>query len=209
MNTLIIIGAGGHGRVVADCAEQTKRYQKIVFLDDCYSQRKKNLHWDIIGSTDSFIHHIDNTDFVVAFGNNKLRGQILEKLLKAKANVVSVIHPTAYISPYSKIGIGVVIFANVVINIGSNIQDGCIINTSASVDHDCVIEPNVHISPGAHIAGGVNIGAYSWVGIGASIIECVTLNENTQIAAGAAVTQSTQANALYAGIPAMFKKIIK
>lgn len=208
MDTLIIIGAGGHGQVIADCAELTNKYKRIVFLDDCYPQRNKNLHWDIIGTSSSFLEHINNADFIVAFGNNKRRGQILNKLSDSQASIVSIVHPSACISKYSTIGLGVVIFANTVINIGSEIQDGCIINTSASIDHDCIVESYVHISPGAHIAGGVTIGKQSWVGIGASVIECINLAPNTQIAAGAVVTKSTQENALYAGVPATFKKII-
>lgn len=208
MKTLIIIGAGGHGRVVADCAQATDQYQKIVFLDDCYPERKKNHSWDILGKTNTFIDYIDNAHFIVAFGNNKLRQTLLTTLSKANAKVVSVIHPTAYVSQHATLGNGVVVLAKAVINIGSKINDGCIINTAATVDHDCTLQRAVHISPGVNIAGGVTIGELSWVGIGASIIECITLAENTQIASGSAVTKSTQKNALYAGVPAVFKRTL-
>ncbi len=211
MKTLIIIGAGGHGRVVADCAEATNKYQKIVFLDDCYPQRSKNLHWDIIGSVSSFKQYaheqnITNTYFIVALGNNQLRAQILNKLNAEKLNIASIIHPTAIISSHSYIKKGVVVFANAVINIGSTINVGTIVNTASTIDHDCNIGECVHISPGVHIAGGVTIEKNSWVGIGASIIECITLKENTQIAAGSVVIESTKENSLYAGVPAVFKK---
>lgn len=206
MSTLIIIGAGGHGRVVADCAEVTGQYQKIVFLDDCYPERKENHAWEILGKVNTFIDYLDDAHFIVAFGNNKLRQTLLTSLEEANAEVISLIHPTAYVSNHTMIGKGVVVFANAVINIGSKINDGCIINTAATIDHDCTLQNAVHISPGAHIAGGVTIGELSWVGIGASIIECITLETNTQIASGATVTQSTQKNSLYAGVPAVFKK---
>jgi sugar O-acyltransferase (sialic acid O-acetyltransferase NeuD family) len=206
MNTLIIIGAGGHGRVVADCAEATNRYKNIVFLDDCYPERKKNLHWDIIGVTASFTQHIDNAEFIVAFGNNKLRAEILDELKNAHVKLASVIHPSAIVSRYSKIGLGVVVFANSVINIGTTIENGVIVNTASTIDHDCAIGQCVHISPGVNIAGGVTIGEQSWVGIGAAVIECITIENNTQIAAGAVVTKPTQAHSLYAGVPATYKK---
>jgi len=208
MSTLIIIGAGGHGKVVADCAEQIGKYKKIVFLDDSYPERTKQHIWDIIGKTKSFSQYIDSADFIVAIGENKLRLEILSTLINAKAQITSLIHPSAYVSPHSIMGLGVVVFAKAVVNIGSEIKNGCIINTGATVDHDCIIEKMVHISPGANIAGGVTIGALSWVGIGSSIIECINLASNTQIASGSTVIKSTKKNALYSGVPAIFKKSI-
>lgn len=206
MSTLIIIGAGGHGRVVADCAQETGQYQKIVFLDDCYPERQENHSWEIIGKVDTFVDYLDSAHFIVAFGSNKLRQTLLTTLNEANAKIISLIHPSAYVSQHTVIGNGVVIFAKAVINIGSKISDGCIINTAATIDHDCTLQSAVHVSPGVNIAGGVIIGELSWVGIGASIIECITLAANTQIASGSAVTQSTQKNSLYAGAPAVFKK---
>jgi len=208
MDTLIIIGAGGHGRVVADCAQALQKYKKIVFLDDCYPERKSNHSWEIIGTADAFHEHIISAHFIVAFGNNSLRHTLLNDLKKDNAQITSLIHPSAYVSQHASVGNGVVVFAQAVINIGSTIGDGCIINTAATVDHDCTLKNSVHISPGANIAGGVTIGELSWVGIGAAINECITLANNTQIASGAAVTKNTQANSLYAGVPALFKKII-
>lgn len=208
MNTLIIIGAGGHGRVVADCAQASNKYKKIVFLDDCYPERTTNHSWEIIGKVDAFIEHLNNAHFIVAFGNNVFRHTVLNKLKAANAHLTSLIHPNAYVSEHTTIGRGVVVFAQAVINIGTTIHDGCIINTAATVDHDCVIQNTVHISPGANIAGGVTIGERSWIGIGAVINECLTLATNTQIASGAAVIKNTEENTLYAGVPAVFKKSI-
>jgi UDP-N-acetylbacillosamine N-acetyltransferase len=188
--------------VVADCAQQQGKYSKIVFLDDCFFERKENSEWPVIGAVKKFPQYIDDADFVVAFGNNRLRKDILSQLKKSGANIVSLIHPTAVVSPHTFIGKGVVVFANAVINIGASIADGCIINTAATVDHDCELHQCVHISPGVNIAGGVHIAQLSWIGIGSTIVECITLADNTQVGAGAVVTQSTQANSLYIGVPA-------
>lgn len=206
MNTLVIIGAGGHGRVVADCAEATNQYQNIVFLDDSFPERKKNLHWEIVGKTNSFINYINDTHFIVAFGDNALRSKTLNNLKKTKAIITTLIHPTACISKHTLIGNGIVVFAQAAINIGCSIGDGCIINTAATIDHDCTLQDFVHVSPGANIAGGVTIKKQSWVGIGASIIECVTIAQNTLIASGSTVISSTKENSLYTGVPAVFKK---
>ncbi|MBA6263212.1 acetyltransferase [Colwellia sp. Bg11-12] len=202
MKKLIIIGAGGHGRVVADCAQQLGKYSKIFFLDDCFNEKKENSEWTVIGLVKDFPQYIDEADFVVAFGNNRLRKDILMQLKKEKASIVSLIHPSAVVSPHTFIGKGVVVFANAVINIGATIADGCIINTAATVDHDCELHQCVHVSPGVNIAGGVHIAQLSWIGIGSTIVEYITLADNTQVGAGAVVTQSTQANSLYLGIPA-------
>lgn len=208
MKTLVIIGAGGHGRVVADCAQVIGDYDDIIFLDDCFVERQNNAHWKIIGRVSMWSELIDS-DFIVAFGNNKLRKTTINKLQQANVNLVSIIHPSAVISQYVNIEVGTVVFANAVVNVNSKIGQGCIINTGATVDHDCQIGECVHISPGTNIAGGVSVGTLSWLGIGSSIIESLTLAENTQIGAGAVVTQSTQANSLYLGVPAKRIRALK
>ncbi len=200
--TLIILGAGGHGRVVADCAESLGIYTDIIFLDDCFSARKKNAHWIIAGPISSWIDYNDNTEFIVAMGNNLLRASLLQQLFSAKRCVATLIHPTAFVSEKCNLGLGVVIFANAVINVDAHIEDGCIINTSATIDHDCHIHAYCHISPGVNIAGGVEVGQYSWLGIGSSVVEYITIAKNTQSGAGAVITKSTQSNTLYLGIPA-------
>jgi sugar O-acyltransferase (sialic acid O-acetyltransferase NeuD family) len=202
MKTLVIIGAGGHGKVVADCAQQLDVYSKIIFLDDCYEYSKESGAWSIVGLVDDFPRYLEKSDFIIAFGNNLLRAETTKKLENAKANIISLLHPSAAISPNTSIGKGVVICANTAINIDTKIGDGCIINTGATVDHDCKIQSFVHVSPGVNIAGGVNINKLSWLGIGSTVIECLTIAENTQIGAGAVVTQSTHANSLYLGVPA-------
>ena len=202
MKTLVIIGAGGHGRVVADCAQQLNIYKKIIFLDDSFKDTKRSGEWQIVDEIKSFPNYINNSDFIVAIGNNQSRREIFEQLNNANAKIASVYHPSAVISPYSSIGKGVVICANAVINVGAQIAHGCIINTGATVDHDCDIHPYVHISPGVNIAGSTTVGALSWLGIGSTVIEGIALAKNTQVGAGAVVTQSTIANSLYLGVPA-------
>lgn len=202
MKTLVIIGAGGHGRVVADCAQQIGAYKSIIFLDDCFNSKQTSGNWEVVGLVEDYIHYIDHSDFIVAFGNNLFRAKISKKLQDAQANIISLIHPSAAVSSHTFIGKGVILCANSVINVGTHIADGCIINTGATVDHDCNIHSYVHVSPGVNIAGGVTIEQYSWLGIGSTIIECLTLAENTQIGAGAVVTTSTEASSLYLGVPA-------
>lgn len=208
ISKLIIIGAGGHGRVVADCALATGEYQEIVFLDDCYPQRKDNALWTIVGKVQEFTKYLDDAVFIVAFGNNQLRQTILSQLKSANARVVSITHPSAVICPHTKIALGVVVCANATINIGANIDEGCIINTGSTIEHDCNIGEFVHISPNAAIAGGVSIGKLSWLGINSTVIECLTLAPNTQVGAGSVIICNTTANSLYVGVPAKCIKTI-
>ena len=199
---LVIIGAGGHGRVVADCAQQLNIYQSIVFLDDSFITSKHSGEWPIVGSLSDIPEHFETSDFIVAIGNNHLRGKILTQLKSKGANIISLIHPTAVISPKTSIGKGVIVCANASVNIGCQIGDGCIINTGATVDHDCELQSYIHVSPGVNIAGGVKVANFSWLGIGSTVIECISIAKNTQIGAGAVVIQPTQANSLYLGVPA-------
>jgi sugar O-acyltransferase (sialic acid O-acetyltransferase NeuD family) len=209
MKTLVIIGAGGHGRVVADCAQQLNNYSEILFLDDGFETSKHSGDWEVAGFVKDYSLYIDNSDFIVALGSNALREKILEQLKNSNANIATLIHPSAVISPNTFMGKGVVVCANAVINIGSHIADGCIINTGSTIDHDCNVQQYSHISPGVNIAGGVNVGPLSWLGIGSTVIECITIAENTQVGAGAVITQSTIPNSLYLGVPAKRIRALK
>ncbi|GHE89792.1 acetyltransferase [Thalassotalea profundi] len=202
INRLIIIGAGGHGRVVADCALATGQYQEIRFLDDCYPERKDNALWSIVGTVKEFTQYLDEAHFIVAFGNNKLREKVQSQLHAANANIVTIIHPQATVSPHAHIGLGVVVCANATINIGATINDGCIINTASTIEHDCNIGEFTHISPNCALAGGITVGKLSWLGINSTVIECLTIAPNTQVGAGAVVISNTDKDSLYLGIPA-------
>ncbi|WP_085299955.1 acetyltransferase [Cognaticolwellia mytili] len=207
--TLVIIGAGGHGRVVADCAEQSGEYTEIVFLDDSVAERKHNAHWAIIDTVEHWINYRQKADFIVALGNNAIRASIQQQLQTAGVNIATIVHPTAAISKHCQLGKGVVVFANAVVNVGTEIADGCIINTGATVDHDCHIGQYCHLSPGVNIAGGVRVERMSWLGIGCSVIEGITIAENSQMGAGAVITQNTKNGLLYLGVPAKAVRAIK
>jgi len=202
MSRLIIIGAGGHGRVTADCAQAINYYQDIVFLDDGFPSRKNNAQWPIIDTASNWNKYIGEGDFFVSFGDNKLRKSFLNQLIDAKEKIPTLIHPKSVVTKHSTIGYGVIVLANAVINYASTIGNGCIINTAATIDHDCNIDDFVHISPGANIAGDVKVKTLSWLGIGCSIIECITIAPNTVIGAGAAVVSPTEPDSLYVGVPA-------
>lgn len=139
---LMILGAGGFGQTVYDIAEQSGRYDEIVFLDD-NSPRA-------VGSCSDFIGFIDDsTEFYPAFGNNETRLYFIEKLEQKGAKIPTLIHKTAYVSPRARVEKGCIILPLAVINTDTLIEKGVIINCGALVDHGCIIGKGTHICLGA------------------------------------------------------------
>ena len=195
---LMIIGASGHGKVVADIAAKNG-YEDIVFLDDDESL-KGCAGYPIIGNSKLAVDN--DCDKIVAIGNSEIR----EKIQKKLSNLITLIHPNAVISRRVKIGEGSVIMAGVVISSEVVIGKGCIINTCASVDHDCKIGDFSHISVGAHVAGTCEIGSRSWVGAGAIINNNINICDSCMIGAGAVVVKNINVAGTYIGIPAIRRK---
>ncbi len=200
-NKLTIIGASGHGKVVADIAIKLDKWDEIVFLDDNESI-KTCMGFKVIGVTGDVIRYKDESDFIVAIGNNETREKMQEGLEEKGLSIISLIHPNTTIGADVKIGIGTVIMAGVVINSSTNIGKGCIINTSSSIDHDNVIEDYVHISPGVNTGGTVKIGKKSWIGIGSIVKNNVEIGKDTVVGAGAVVVKDIKESGIYAGVPA-------
>lgn len=196
MTVLTIIGAGGHGKVVANIAE-TCGYATVRFLDRSWPTRTMNGRWPIIGRTDA---KIAGTVFC-GIGNNHIR-EALFASLNALENAPVVAHPSALISSGVEIGPGSLAVAGTIVNIDTWVGRGVILNTGCSIDHDCILGDFVHVSPGARLAGGVTIGARSWIGIGAVIREGITIGTDVMIAAGSAVMKDLPDNSRVGGVPA-------
>lgn len=199
-NSLIIIGASGHGKVVADIAIKMNKWQSIAFLDDDESI-KTTMGLEVIGKTADAFTYREETDFFVAIGNNATREKIQEKLIERGLNVVSLIHPGAILGIDVEIDIGSVVMAGVVINSSSRIGRGCIINTISSLDHDNKIEDYVHISPGVKMAGTVKVGKGSWIGIGSVVSNNVNICSGCKVGAGAVVVKDITEPGTYVGVP--------
>lgn len=145
---LIILGAGGHGKVVADLAKQTGKYKEIFFLDDNFQET------GVIGKCSQYLEFQSaDTEMYPAFGNNTVRIQWENKLLEAGISLAKIIHPLAYVSPLAEVAPGCVIMPYAVVNTGTKIKKACIINIGAMVDHDCILEEGCHLAPGAIVKG--------------------------------------------------------
>lgn len=199
--TLAVVGGGGQGRVVADCAEALG-WDRIEFFDD---NRLKSVvgPWPIVGQVDKLFDQINAYDgVVVGIGTNRVRLDLHRALAARGARMATLIHPRATVSQHARLDAGTVVVAGAVVNFGAAIGHACIINTLASVDHDDILADGVHLSPGAHLAGGVTIGECSWIGLGASVREGITIGRDVRIGAGAAVVTPVPDGLDLVGVPA-------
>lgn len=202
---LAILGASGHGKVLADIAELTG-WKQIVFFDDAWPEKASNGAWQVIGDTQMLLNNINNYQgVIVAIGNNKVRQQKLQQLDSAGAKLITLIHPSATVSRYTQIGLGSVIVAGAVINPDCIIGSGAIINTCSSVGHDCTLGDAVHICPGARLAGGTEVDDRAWVGVGSSVRQLIKIGADAIIGAGSAVVKDVPASTTVMGVPASIK----
>ena len=198
MRSLAILGAGGHGRMVADCAAEAS-WEEIVFFDDTPREGP----WPVAGGAEDLLGRAGDYDgVIVAIGDNAARLSWHRRLTDAGVVPATIVHPRAFASSRCTIGPGSVLAAGAVVNIGARLGQAVIVNTGATIDHDCVLEDGVHVSPGAHLAGGVVVGAESWIGIGAAVREGVRIGAAARIGAGAAVVATVGDGLTMAGVPA-------
>lgn len=202
MKVLAVLGASGHGRVVADAAIESG-WEDVVFFDDAADGPLTCGVWPIKGRTADLLasaHRFDGA--VVAIGQNAVRLQKLMTLVASGVPLATVVHPRAVVSRSATIGGGSVVCAGAVVNPYAVVGRGAIVNTCASIDHDCVLGEGVHISPGAHLGGHVRVGDRSWVGIGAAVRHQVTIGQDVIIGAGAAVIGDVRSGLTVVGVPA-------
>lgn len=205
MKQLVIIGASGHGKVVADIARKTG-YNAISFLDDNEAIMECG-GYAVVGKSSQYVD-VD-CDVIVAIGNPIVRERIQKDVESAGKNIPALVHPNASIAENVEIGRGTVVVAGAVINPGARIGRGCIINTGASVDHDCEVADFVHVSVGAHVAGTVEIGERTWIGAGSTVSNNIRICADCMIGAGSVVIKNIEKPGTYIGVPAKEKIVSK
>lgn len=203
MSSLLIFGAGGHGKVVAETASAIGSWDEIMFADDTYPQATSVDGYPLIASfSDARSMAGDLEDAIVAIGNNRERAGLTIQLQQSGFNLVTLIHPTAVVAKSTQIDTGTVIFAQAVVQATARIGRAVIINTAVTVDHDCVVGDWAHLSPGVHLGGEVEVGDYSWLGIGASVINRITIGKGVTVGAGSCVTDGLSDGVTAVGVPA-------
>lgn len=202
MKTLAVLGASGHGKVVADTALACG-WQRVVFYDDAWPQRIDNGRWKVDGDSRVLLAGaVDFDGVLVAIGNCAVRLARQRELEAAGAAIATLIHPRAWVSPGARIGVGTVVMAGSVVNVDAVLGDACIVNTGATVDHDCVLGDGVHVSPGAHLAGNITVGTCSWLGIGCAVREGIRVGTHVIAGAGAVLVADIADGLIVAGNPA-------
>ncbi|SHJ00655.1 acetyltransferase [Flavobacterium terrae] len=198
-NNIILYGASGHCKVVIDILLESSVFIKGILDDNIYL--KQIFNFPVFNPSD---HRFNTCDkYLISIGDNRIRKEIVFKLF---VEYTSAIHPKSTVSRFSEIGVGTVVMAGVIVNPDVKIGKHCIINTAASIDHDCVIEDFSHISPNASLAGNVFVGEGSQVGIGATIMQGIKIGKWVTIGAGAVVINDVPDYAVVVGNPG---KVIK
>lgn len=202
MNRLYLVGAGGHGCVVAEAAREQGRWVEIAFLDDERIRPAYDVGIPVVGRLEEFDRIVGADDeFLVAVGENARRVEIADRL-RTMARPGMVLASSAVISPSASVTAGTVVMPGAVINAGCTVGEDCIVNTGATIDHGVVLGRGVHVSPGVHLGGDVAIGERTWIGIGASISNGIRIGADICVGAGAVVLRDLEDSGTYAGVPA-------
>lgn len=200
---LLIVGAGGHGKVVAETAAASGQWQRIAFLDNQVPPQHHVVGFPVLGNDGHAASLLaDYPNLVVAIGDQARRLTLSVQFEAQGFVLANVIHPTAVVSPSSQIGPGTVVFANVVVNASAQIGKACILNTASVIEHDNRLGDGVHISPNATLAGTVSVGTRSWIGASATVLPGVQIGAQCIVGAGAVVCHSVPDNQTVVGVPA-------
>ncbi len=207
----VIIGAGGHGKVVLDILRAAGMYRPMGFIDADPSLAGCSVGGlPVLGPANqlSKLRQQKVKRAIVAIGDNAVRRSYATRLLEDGFELINAIHPTAVVSTSATVGRNVVIAAGAVVCTEVKLADSVIINTSAVVDHECEIGEAVHVAPMAALAGRVRVEAEAFIGMGARIIQCLTIGQRAVIGAGAVVLVDVAAGATVVGVPARVVKIV-
>lgn len=202
MTALHLVGAGGHGRVVADVILSRHPSWRILWHDDAWQTMADTPAVRDVRSLDLFWSGRDELQVFVAIGNATIRLELIDRLLERGHDVQTLTHSSAVSGSHVTLGRGSVLMAGAIVQTGTTLGTGVIVNTAASVDHDCQLEDGVHVAPGARLAGDVRVGKGSWIGVGAVVRESVRIGSGVMVGAGSVVVRDIPDGAVVAGNPA-------
>lgn len=202
---VLIVGAGGHAKVVLDILRAAGQHDPAGFIDATPTRAGEMLCGLPIFGPANMLPKLRQQNIrgaIVAIGDCRARQQYAQLLEEHGFELINAIHPSASVSTTAKIGRNVVIAPQAAVCTESVIGDSVIVNTAAAIDHECEIGQGVHICPGAHLAGRVRVGQGAWIGLGANIIQCITIGSYAVVGAGAVVIRDVADETLVVGVPA-------
>ena len=200
---LVVLGAGGHAKVVIEAALARDPGRQIVILDDDPDVQDRQIFgFRAAGTREWLKANAPDAPVTLGIGNNRARLEALEWLLARGRQLETVIHPTANVGRTVEIGAGSFLAAGSIAIADSRIGRAAIINTAASVDHDCDIGEGAHIGPGARLCGNVRVGARSLIGVGTAVRPSIAIGADVSVGAGSAVVCDLADGGVYAGCPA-------
>ena len=202
---LVVFGAGGHAKVVIDIIEQQGSYEIAGLLDDDLKhQGKRFFGYPVLGTRADLpaLFSAQLRHAIVTIGDNASRAAVAAHLDQHGWRFASAVHPRASMGRGVKIGPGSVVMAGCVVNADAYLGGQVIINTGATVDHDCRIEDAVHIAPGCHLCGGVSVGHRSLLGAGTTVTPGVSIGSRAIVGAGSVVIHDVADDARVSGVPA-------
>ena len=198
---VVIVGASGHGMVVCD-ALLLQGMRVLAFIDaDATKHGSRVLDIPVVGGI-SEVAAANRPAIAMGIGDNTSRRREFERWRADGYDIVTVLHPSAAVSPHARIGAGAVILANVVVNVAAEIGENVILNSSCSVDHHCVVAAHTHIAPGATLAGNVRVGQETLIGARAVVIQGISIGDKSVLGAGAVAVADIGDGMTCMGIPA-------
>jgi len=203
---VIVWGAGGHGKVTVDALLACDCWEVLGILDDDSTKAGQKILGvpvlDPAGDFSKLVKKLRVDAIAIGIGDNYARDKKFRHVRAHGLKAVNVIHPSAHVSRFVKLGEGITILAGATINPGTVIEDNVCVNTSASVDHDNHLEKNCHIFPNATLTGAVRVVQFASVGSGAVVAPNLTIGKHSYIAAGAAVVKNVPEGVIVGGVPA-------
>lgn len=206
---LILIGAGGHGKVVLDILQCEAKHRVVGFLDADASLHGTSIAGvPVLGGINQLLKLKSQKvrGAVVSIGDNRIRQQYAKEAGDAGLELLSAVHPRAVVARSARIGRNVAVAAGAVICTEAVIGDSSIINTGAIVDHESVVGESVHVCPAATLAGRVRVEDLAFIGMGARIIQCLTVGARAVVGAGAVVRSDVPPDCTVVGVPARIVK---
>ena len=209
VSKLVIFCSSGHAKVIIDIIESNSQFEFVGLIDNQIPKGQKLLGYEILGNDASLPELMQEYDFhngIIGIGDNIIRSKVAKsiKAIAPQFKFVNCIHSSAVISKHCQFGVGNVVMPGTVINAASVLSDHCIINTNASLDHDCTMENFSSLAPNVAIGGNCFIGEFSNIGIGTSVFQEVSIGKNGIIGGGSVVNKDVKENSKYFGIPAKF-----